>query len=290
MDKRILVVGDAELNRQILNRLLPSQYELALAASGEECLEKLSTFGPDLVLLHITMSGIDGYETCRRIKSSAVGEFTQVLLIGDKGSSAERIQGYEAGADGCLASPLDHDELLARVRVHFRLHDALAQLWYANARIHQFNDELEELVAARTAEVEATARRCRLHPGKSGRVARSGDGRTPGADSRLLQAVGRASSPQQPLLGQHRRRLPRLDLSSSPLHDVGKVGIPDAILLKPGRLTPEEFEAIKQHSIIGGEALRRRPPKVNAGASSRWRATLRDITTSALMGPVIRTV
>ena len=91
-------------------------YELEVARTGEECLEKLPAFGPDLVLLDIMMPGIDGYEACRRIKASPVGSFTQVILVSGKASTAERLQGFEAGADDYVVKPFDHDELLAKIR------------------------------------------------------------------------------------------------------------------------------------------------------------------------------
>ena len=112
----------------ILRRLLRKEFELATAASGEECLALLPAFKPQLVLLDIMMPGIDGYETCRRIKSSAIGEFVQVILVSGKGSTAERVKGYEAQADDYVVKPFDHEELLSKVRVQFRLWDAQRQL------------------------------------------------------------------------------------------------------------------------------------------------------------------
>lgn len=154
--RRILIVDDSPINVDILTELLEDQYELVSAASGEECLSILPQFAPDIVLLDIMMPGIDGYEACRRIKASPVGPFTQVILVSGKGSTQERLEGYQAGADDYIVKPFDHDELLAKLRVQLRLRTAVEKLWHANAQVRAFNEQLEQMVEARTAEVVAT--------------------------------------------------------------------------------------------------------------------------------------
>ncbi len=123
MEKRgkILIVDDNAINVDILRMILRKEYELEMADSGEACLEKLAAFKPELVLLDIMMAGIDGYETCRRIKSGSLGGFVQVILVSGKGTPADRVRGYEALADDYVVKPFDHDEMLSKVRAHFRL-------------------------------------------------------------------------------------------------------------------------------------------------------------------------
>ncbi len=256
IERRILIVDDSEMNLEVLEHLLCADYALETAASGEECLEKLLVFCPDLVLLDIMMPGLNGYETCRRIKSSPVGNFTQVILISGKASPAERLEGYEAGGDDFVVKPFAHDELLAKVRIHFKLRDSLTNLWAANARIQEFNSKLEELVAKRTNEIVDT-RDVAVFA-----LAKLADSRDPETGEHLermrdysqilAEYLGR-SGPYAELI--HRRFLDDL-YRSSPLHDIGKVGIPDAILQKPGRLTKEEFEIMTRHTVIGTEALK----------------------------------
>jgi diguanylate cyclase (GGDEF)-like protein len=138
---RVLIVDDNAMNVDVLRRILHKEYELDTAASGAECLEKLLAFKPQLVLLDIMMPGMDGYETCRRVKSSPIGDAVQVILVSGKGTAADRVQGYEAQADDYIVKPFDHGELLSKVRAHFRLrnlrvkseqqeaaHEALARL------------------------------------------------------------------------------------------------------------------------------------------------------------------
>ena len=145
---RILIVDDIPTNVDILRRILRKDYELDTAASGEECLAKLPIFKPELVLLDIMMPGIDGYETCRRIKSSDLGEFIQVILVSGKGSPAERLQGYEAQADDYIVKPFNHEELLSKVRVLFRLGNTQRQLATAKEQLQVYANDLEQLVEA----------------------------------------------------------------------------------------------------------------------------------------------
>ena len=149
---RILIVDDIPTNVDILRRILRKDYELDTAASGEECLAKLTAFRPQLVLLDIMMPGIDGYETCRRIKSSDLGEFIQVILVSGKGSPAERLQGYEAQADDYIVKPFNHEELLSKVRVLFRLGNTQRQLATAKEQLQVYANDLEQLVEERTRQ------------------------------------------------------------------------------------------------------------------------------------------
>ncbi len=255
MRGRILLVDDCEVNLEILRELLRERYDLVSSATGEEALEKLAEFGPDLVLLDIMMPGIGGYETCRRIKSSPVGSFTQVILVSGKASTPERLKGFDAGADDYVVKPFDHDELLARIRVHFRLREALEKLWTADARLRDFNEELERLIRERSAEVIAT-RDLTIFA-----LAKLADSRDPETGAHLerirryCRILAEELSERGPYIAQIDRKFVADIFCSSPLHDIGKVGIPDSILLKPGRLTQEEFETMKQHCLIGSRTL-----------------------------------
>ena len=255
MDNRVLIVDDSEMNVEILQQLLRDKYELETACSGEECLEKLRTFNPDLVLLDVMMPGIDGYETCRRIKASPFGNFTQVIVVSGRATAPERLQGYEVGADDYVVKPFDHDELLAKVHVQFRMRDLMSQLWKANAQIHSFNAELERLVKLRTHEVVATRDIAVFALAK---LAESRDPETGEHLERMrdyCQMLAEHLGREGPYVEQIDERFLEDLYRSSPMHDIGKVGIPDAVLLKPGRLTEFEFEIMKRHSEIGAHAL-----------------------------------
>ena len=255
MKSRILLVDDSEINLRILHELLKSDYELAKATSGEQCLEMLPNFAPDLVVLDIMMPGMDGYETCRRIKTGPLGKFTQVMLVSVKASTSERLQGYDVGADDFIIKPFDHDELLAKVRIQFRLRGAMEDLWTAHGQIQQFNRELEQLVAARTSEVVATRDLAIFALAK---LAESRDPET-GEHLDRMRNYSRILAEELHREGPYRDQIDAAFVDniyrSSPLHDIGKVGIPDAILLKPARLTKDEFEVMKTHTTIGASAL-----------------------------------
>ena len=252
---RILIVDDNAINVDILRRILRKEYELETAADGHQCLAKLRTFKPQLVLLDIMMPGIDGYETCRRIKSATIGRFVQVILVSGKGSTAERLQGYEAQADDYVVKPFDHDEMLSKVRVHLRLAGAQRQLAAAKEQLEIYANDLEQLVAQRTQQWAATQDMTVFA------LAQLTDSRDPETGGHLyrIRSYSQTLAVQLQQSGPYQAAVNERFLKdlyrASPLHDIGKVAVPDAILQKPGKLTPEEFEQIKQHVRVGGETL-----------------------------------
>ncbi len=118
---RILVVDDHARNLAIIQKILGSDHRLATASSGEEALEVARRFLPDVVLLDIMMPGIDGYETCRRMREAPELRRAKIILLSAKATLSERLAGYEAGADDYVVKPFDEDELVVKVRVYLRL-------------------------------------------------------------------------------------------------------------------------------------------------------------------------
>ncbi len=255
MDKRILVVDDDARSVEALERIVSGDYEVASARCGADALEAVRTFGPDLVLMDIVLPGADGYETCRRIKSEPHGDLTQVMLISSESSIAARLEGYAAGADDFVIKPFDDEELRARVRVQFRLRGAMTALARARGETEVENTALERQVRERTAEVLA------MHSVTVFALAKLAESRDPETGEHLERLRGYAQilaerlgeeGPYAQIVDE--RFLADLYLST-PLHDIGKVGIPDVILLKPGQLTPKEFAIMQRHSLIGADAL-----------------------------------
>lgn len=256
MQGKILIVDDSQVNIDILVELLADRFELETALGGRECLEKMPVFKPDLVLLDVMMPDLDGYETCRRIKEGPAGRFTQVIMVTGRASSEGRLKGYGVGADDYLVKPFNHDELLAKVNIHMRLHNSMTEIWTANSKIREFNRELEHVVSERTTEVLATRDIAVFALAK---LAESRDPET-GEHLERIRNYSRILAEELSQNGPYKSDIDSQFVEnvyrSSPLHDIGKVGVPDAILLKPGRLTVAEFEIMKSHTTIGAEALR----------------------------------
>jgi DNA-binding response OmpR family regulator len=119
--KRVLAVDDSVANLEIIEEILDDQYDLKTAATGEEALEIAVEFQPDVVLLDIMMSGMNGYEVCQQIRANPALRHTRIIMVSAKAMTSERIEGYEAGANVYIAKPFDGDELLAKIRREIRL-------------------------------------------------------------------------------------------------------------------------------------------------------------------------
>jgi DNA-binding response OmpR family regulator len=152
---RVLIVDDNAMNIDVLRRILRKEYELDTAAGADECLVKLSTFKPQLVLLDVMMPGMDGCETCRQIKTDPLTDSVLVILVSGKGTAADRVHGYQALADDYVVKPFDHDELLAKVRAHFRLmnqkekstqHEAPKCVAGLRGLLRQFSVDIDEQI------------------------------------------------------------------------------------------------------------------------------------------------
>ena len=215
---RILVVDDEAKNVEVISRLMRRLgYDVLTATSGEFALESVARHKPDLVLLDVNMTGIDGFEVCRRIKSDAGTRLIPVILITGLNATADRVRGIEAGADDFLTKPPVIAELEARVR--------------SLTRLKQYTDELEtaeSIILTLGLTIESRDPYTQGHCERVARYAAALGARL-GLDDGQLVALHRGAF----------------------LHDVGKVGIPDAILLKPGSLTPSEKATMQEHTVIG---------------------------------------
>ena len=252
---RILVVDDEATMRRLLEKLLRMEgYDVLLAASGEQALAELLKHGADTVLLDMRMPGMTGLDVCRQIRHHPRSLHTPVVFITAVNDRELRRKGMEAGADDFLSKPFDEVELLARIRNCVRV-----KRYYDN--IEQQKEQLELAVRERTAALnEAIAKLTQSQL----------DLRN--SQEETIYRLARAAEFRDDETGQHLQRMSRycqliarrigLDEGTcellriaSPMHDVGKLGIPDRILLKPGRLTPDEFTIMKGHAEIGYRIL-----------------------------------
>jgi putative two-component system response regulator len=231
--QRILLVDDTPVNIRILNELLHDAYQISVATNGPDALRLASQYSPDLILLDIMMPGMDGYEVCRQLKADEATRNIPVIFVTAMDEVEDEARGLKIGAVDYLIKPLQPAIVLARVHTHMKL--------------HLYHEKLEELVDQRTQQVQEGYR-----------------------DTILRLTL--ASEFKDEKTGAHIKRISyythevasRLGMDSdfinciyyaSPMHDLGKVAIPDAILLKQGPLSEEEWQVMKSHPEIGARIL-----------------------------------
>ncbi|CAA7624793.1 two-component system response regulator [Magnetospirillum sp. SS-4] len=245
----ILVVDDTPDELLLMSELLKEDYRVKVANSGDKGL-KIATANdpPDLILLDVMMPDIDGYEVCRQLKANPKTLDIPVIFLTGRSRMAEEKRGLDIGAVDYISKPFSPSIVLARVKAQLRLKAAADYL-------RDKNGFLEREVAKRTKEVTAIKDVTILAMAS---LAETRDLMT-GNHIRRTQFYMSALATS---LQAHPRFAHSLDefsitmlFKSAPLHDIGKVGIPDRILLKPGRLTPEEFEIMKTHAALGRNAI-----------------------------------
>jgi putative two-component system response regulator len=214
----VLIVDDIAGNARLVESLLaPDGHLVRTAGDGAEALRLVRSAPPDLVLMDVMMPHVDGFEACRAIKRDPSTRLIPVVLVTSLDDTASRIRGIEAGADDFVSKPFNPPELRARVR--------------SLLRIKHYTDDLdsaESVIESLALTIEARDITTDGHCQRLAQYA-SALGRTIGLDEDDVSALARGGF----------------------LHDVGKVGIPDAVLLKRGPLTPDEYELMKRHTVIG---------------------------------------
>lgn len=246
----LLVVDDTEANVDILVEALGDAYSVSVAMDGESALETVAEEPPDLVLLDIMMPGIDGYEVCRRLKAEPATAGIPVIFLTAMTEVANKTKGFEVGAVDYITKPFEVLEVQARVRTHLSL-----QL--AKRELEQQNEILEVKVAERTMELALT-QDVTIHSLAS--LAETRDNETGGhilRTQRYVKALAKKLAANPKFAQVLDARAIQLFYKCAPLHDIGKVGVPDAILLKPGKLDDEEFAIMKTHCELGYQALQR---------------------------------
>ena len=245
----LLAVDDTADNLTLLNALLSGPYKVKLANSGEKALKiAAASPAPDLILLDIMMPGMDGYEVCRQLKQQPATRDIPVIFLTARTDVESERAGLEAGAVDYVTKPFNPPVLLARVRTHLAL----------KAHTDFLRDKsafLEAEVDKRTREIQAI-QDVTIHTLAS--LAETRDSETGNHIRRTqfyVQALARRLQAHPRFAALLTPRYIDMLFKSAPLHDIGKVGIPDAILLKPGRLTPDEFEIMKTHTTLGRQAI-----------------------------------
>ncbi len=253
--RNVLLVDDDPSVRRLFRALLSRTCTVREAASGEQAVEIATLWSPDLVLLDIMMPGIDGYETCRRLKASSAPQPPQIIMVSGKSATAEQARAFEVGADDYLIKPVDPAELRSRVELHFRLRESHTATTTLQQDLHSHH------VASKHAAVERTKQMLAIQDVAVFTLAKVAESRDNETGTHLLrmreysQQLAQELASDSPYADEIDAAFLGDLYRSSPLHDIGKVGIPDAILLKPGRLTAKEFEVMKRHTVIGSNIL-----------------------------------
>ena len=245
----ILVVDDTPDNLTLMQAVLKDFYKVKGANNGEKCLRIASgDTPPDLILLDIMMPGIDGYEVCRRLKADQVTRDIPVIFLTAKSEEADEEMGFEIGAVDYITKPVSPPIVLARVRAQLKLKAAADFLRDQNAF-------LDAEVQRRTREVSAIQNVTTLALASLAETRDSDTGNHIRRTQHYVKALGWKLCTHPRFSAFLTPENISLLFKSAPLHDIGKVGIPDRILLKPGRLTPAEFEIMKTHTTLGRDAI-----------------------------------
>lgn len=245
---KILVVDDEDRNLRLLEALLiPLGYQVTLARDGEEALVKVQQTPPDLILLDVMMPKLDGFEVARRLKAGEETGVIPIVMVTVLGEVQDRVKALEAGADDFLTKPVDKTELRARVQ-------SLLKVKAYNDYMRDYQKVLEAEVAKRTKQLrEALGKIKAVSLDTIYRLSRAAEYKDEDTGDHIKR-MSRYSAAVARRLGLNERVVENI-LYASPMHDVGKIGIPDRILMKPAKLDADEWDIMKQHTTIGASIL-----------------------------------
>lgn len=230
----ILVVDDTPENIELMTEVLDPYYRTKIAINGDKALKiAFSDTPPDLILLDIMMPGISGYDVCKSLKDNPDTRGIPVIFVTAMSEVADEQKGLELGAVDYITKPISPAIVLARVKTHLALYDQTR--------------ELERMVEVRTAELEKTRLQIIRRLGRASEFKDNETGNHVIRMSHYSRLIAQAAG-----MGQE-----SVDIlfHAAPMHDVGKIGIPDHVLLKPGKLDDAEWEIMHQHPHMGAEII-----------------------------------
>jgi len=254
----IMIVDDTPANLKLLTEMLQGEgYRVLALPDGKKALAAAAKRPPDLILLDITMPEMNGFEACEKLKADPALRDIPVIFISALTETADKVKAFLAGGVDYVTKPFQFEEVHARVRTHLRLCALQLELNRQNQHLERLvKDKVAEISDSQLATIVALAN-----------LAESRDENT-GAHIERTQALCRLLANALRADPRHAGGITDAFVESvyhaAPLHDVGKVGISDSILLKPGKLTEAEFEVMKTHATIGADTLqsaRRKYPR-----------------------------
>ena len=263
MEKLILLVDDDPAVLGVLKDCLRPHFQLRIATLGQKALElaRMQPL-PDLILLDVKLPDMHGYDICTALKQGELTAAIPIMFLSSHSDVDNITRGLELGAVDYVSKPVAPPILLARVRTHLRLREAGDLLRDQNAHLENLVGRRTRDLEARTEELQARTADLQLSQDLTivalGSIAETRDNET-GNHIHRTRAYVKVMAKRLRQQPRHRDTLSdeqwKMIWKSAPLHDIGKVGIPDHILLKPGKLTMEEFAVMKRHPTIGRDAL-----------------------------------
>jgi len=239
--RTILIVEDSPENIDVMVGILQKNYRLKIATTGEKALRIVAQGDPpDLILLDIQMPGIDGYDVCRLLKKDPLTRQIPVIFVTALSSVKEEEKGFACGCVDYIIKPVSPPIVRQRVKTHMALYNQ--------------NQILEEKVAKRTQQLENAFLRIKESSLETIHIlSKAAEYRDEDTGSHIYR-MSNYSAAIARKMGLSEKTVESI-LYAAPMHDVGKIGIPDSILLKPGELTADEFSTMKQHTLIGAKIL-----------------------------------
>ncbi|VAX09524.1 Response regulator [hydrothermal vent metagenome] len=237
----VLVVDDTPINIDVVKGILSEAYFIQAAINGKIALEIVAKQKPDLILLDVMMPDMDGYEVCRRLKSDPETRQIPIIFLTAKRHGSNEVEGFLLGAADYIHKPVNPSILQARVKTHLALYDQ--------------RRDLEDQVAERTREIKQIQEVAMVAMGSLAETRDPETGNHIRRTQHYVKLLAETLIEHPRFNGYLNRAVIDLLFMSAPLHDIGKVGVPDYILLKPGKLTDGEFEEMKKHTIYGRDAI-----------------------------------
>ena len=245
----IMVVDDTPENLVLISKiLLPEGYKVMTLPDGQSAIDAIKRTSPDLILLDVMMPGMDGFAVCSRLKADPRTASIPIIFISALSEPLDKVKAFETGAVDYITKPFNLMEVKARVGVHLELRFTQKALEdYSDHLERKVKEQVEELSAGQVALITAMTKLVEARDDSTGRHIE----RTQTLCRLLAERLGMRPEYREIIDPGFLENI----YNASPLHDIGKVGIRDSILMKPGRLLPEEFEEMKRHTTIGREYL-----------------------------------
>jgi putative two-component system response regulator len=245
----IMVVDDTPENLDLLREMLQrEEYRVQTFPRGAMALEAARARPPDLILLDIMMPEMNGFEVCERLKADEALKDIPILFMSALGELPDKIRAFAAGGVDYLTKPFQFEEVHARVETHLRLHSMRLELEKHNLHLEELvNEKVREISDAQLATLLAVTKLAEYRDDETGHHIE----RTRTFCTILAERL-RLQPPWDKIIND---AYIECIYHAAPLHDIGKVGIPDCILLKPGKLSSVEFETMKSHTMIGASTL-----------------------------------